>query len=416
MSNKKVYHEELIQVDKTIEEKTGLKVGEFKRQPNGVTWYNFGREDYSVEEILQAEEEFYGNEEATIEEILQDGYIEFPVMFENNGEIIWGKSYLPPNFVPSNAEGFKEQFGMDFNIYIPSYKRADNSLTFNYLRSHGFENVYMCVDPSQYKDYKDVHGIEHLIVRDPTFRKREKQDTMSSMQLPPHLRGASSIFNPILWLSKSLGEKQYYMMDDDLPAFGARVKKYELQPGEEAKYDKDKWYRASSIDPGDLDLKEYFKDIGELFVKIRNRHQMGLEKYGIAFMVPFIDVNEKGDVIGIKQTRCYSCYLTCNQNAVNHLGRQNDDIATSLLGAKMGYTNMVLSGGITYHSIDTQSDNGKEGGMTETYDKLGTLDKGIVLVTTHPADTKISYNYNRIHHTADYSEYTQKRLLGEVKV
>lgn len=379
--------------------------GEFIFADNGLTYYNIGSADETKEEVEQKNKEYYDLENSFIPQIIQDGFIEFPILFETFGEEIWSSFYLPPNFLPSNTIGFREKFGMDYNIYIPSYKRAKTSFTFKTLKKLGVHNCYMVIDACQYNDYKEEHGIEHLIIRDSSFRSESKMDSISSVVCSDLYRGAASIFNPLLYLSKNLGEKTYFTMDDDFPSFGIRVRKEPLKEGEDPSYDKDKWLRASSLGPEDIDFKEFLGDLGDLFLKIRNRGMMGLEKYGLAFARAFGDLSK---------TRNYSCYLSSNDRQIDHYSRQNDDIITSLGMLKAGYVNIVYHG-ISYASIDTQSDKGGTGGMTEVYKRFGTLDKGYCLVRAHPQWTKIANVYNRIHHSADYSGYTKRRLLGEIK-
>lgn len=381
------------------------ETGSVEFQDNGLVYYNFGAYDETPEEIEKKNKEYYDYEKSFIPQILADGYTEFPIMFETNGEIIWSACYLPPNFVPSNAEGFREQFGMNFNIYIPSYKRAKQSFTFKTLKNLGVtDNVYMCVDPSQYLDYKAEHGTKNLIIRDPSFRSKDKMDRMSSVQVSDVYSGAASIFNPLLYIAKSLGERQYFTMDDDFPSFGIRARKEDLKPGEDAGYDKDKWLRASSLSEEDINFKEFLGDMGDLYVKVRNRGMFGLEKYGLAWAKTFGEI--------LRGNKIYSCYLTSTETQIDHYSRQNDDIITSLGMGRDGFVNFTFEG-LAYASIDTQSDPSGSGGMTEVYNRFGTFDKGLLLVNSHPQHTKIAHLYNRIHHLADYSAYNKKRFVGE---
>ena len=122
---------------------------------------------------------------------------------------------MPPNFEPSCSEGFEEKHGLRYNIYIPSYKRAGIALTNKMLDKFGIENYYFCVDPSQYPAYKKEYGMEKVIIRDPSFKSEKKLDLTNSVISPDFLHGASGVFNALLYISKSLGEKAYFTMDDD---------------------------------------------------------------------------------------------------------------------------------------------------------------------------------------------------------
>ena len=82
----------------------------------------------------------------------------------------------------------------------------------------------------------------------------------------------------------------------------------------------------------------------------------------------------------------------------------------SLENSKNGLVNFLWEG-ICYSSGDTQSG----GGLTEVYRKFGTLDKGKTLLNAFPDLSKITFNYNRIHHTVNYTTFNKLRVLGAVK-
>ena len=380
-----------------------LKYGDFKFADNGLTYYNINR-DETPEEIEANNKAYYDEQDSFIPQIIKDGFIEFPCLFNTYDEEIWLPFYFPPNFIPSCTDGFKEKFGMDFNIYIPTHKRASTSYTFKELRRHGIENVYMVIEANQYPAYKEAFGIEHLIIKNSHVRESKIMDSMSSTQCSDSYRGAASIFLPLQILSRNLGEETYFTMDDDFMSFGIRQRKEPLQKDEDPTYDKDKWLRASSLNPEDINFKEFLGDFGEVYKKIRNRGMMALEKYGLCFAQPFGNV--------VRGTRCYSCYITSNDRQLDHFSRQNDDIITSMETSKAGYVNLV-SETISYASEDTQ--NSKDGGgMDGVYSRFGTVDKSYCLIRSHPQYTRATFKYNRIHHSADFSGYNKKRLLGEV--
>ena len=374
-----------------------------KLQENGLFHYDSGLNQFTQEEVDKLNAEYYEYEESFIPEILKDGYIEFPILYDNGPEPIWSKAYLPPNFEPSLSPGFEERHGLRYNIYIPSYKRAGIASTNKVLDSFGITNYYFCVDPSQYPAYKEAYGIDKVIIRDPSFKSEDKLDLANSVISPDFLHGASGVFNSLLYLSKSLGEKAYFTMDDDIMGLGIKARKGDgIVPGE--KYDKDNYYRCSNLTPDvGYDLKENLNDMMILFDKMRNKSFMSAEKYGLVFALP----------ISIKLgTRSYSFYLTDNANQRDHLGQQNNDIITSLEMSKYGYVNVIIEGIPQYNSADTQV---LEGGATDVYKTFGTLDKAKVLVQAQPNYSKISVTYSRVHHFVDFNQYNKQRLLGAVK-
>lgn len=372
-------------------------------QENGMVHYDSGLNQFTQEEADKLNEEYYAHEASFIPQILEDGYVEFPILFDNGPEPIWSNCYLPPNFEPSISPGFEERHGLRYNIYIPSYKRAGIALTNKMLDKFGIENYYFCVDPSQYPAYKKEYGIERVIVRDPSFKSEDKLDLTNSVISPDFLHGASGVFNSLLYISKSLGEDAYFTMDDDIMGLGIKARKGDgVVPGE--KYDKDNYYRCSNLLPEvGYDFKANLNDMMVLFDKMRNKSFMSTEKYGLVFALP----------VSIKLgTRSYSFYLTDNRIQRDHLGQQNNDIITSLEMSKYGYVNAIVEGIPQYNSADTQA---LAGGATDVYNKFGTLDKAKVLVQAQPNYSKISVVYSRVHHFVDFNQYNKQRLLGAVK-
>ena len=374
-----------------------------KKHVNEKYHYDSRLNQITQEEVDKLNKEYYDKENEAIPQILADGYIEFPILYDNGPEPIWSSCYLPPNFEPSCSPGFEERHGLRYNIYIPSYKRAGIALTNGMLDEFGIENYYFCVDPSQYPAYKENYGIDKVIVRDPSFKSETKLDLANSVLSPDFLHGASGVFNALLYISKSLGEKAYFTMDDDIGSLGIKARKGDgIVVGET--YDKDNYYRASRLSPEvGYDFKENLNDMMILFDKMRNKSFMSTEKYGLVFALP----------VSIKLgTRSYSFYLTDNANQRDHLGQQNNDIITSLEMSKYGYVNAIVEGIPQYNSADTQV---LAGGATDVYNTFGTLDKAKVLVQSQPNYAKISVVYSRVHHFVDFNSYNKQRLLGAVK-
>lgn len=368
----------------------------------GVYHYDDGIQKYTQEEVDELNRVANEKEAACIPAILADGFIEFPVFFPKGSELLEGSFYVPEGFVPSCSAGFKEKFGMNFNIYVPSYGRAGAAPTLDMLERFNVSNWYVAIDPSQYEAYKKHYPKNHIIIRDPSFRSEEKLNLMSSIVSPDSFHGTAGIYNSLLYFSRSMGETHYWTLDDDFIGMGMKAKKgtEAMKPGEV--YDKDNYYRCSNIqEEYGFDYKEFMSAIEELMVKMRNPGFFGLEKYGLVFSLPVM----------IKLgTRLYSYYLTNNKHQVDHYGQHNNDVITSLENSKHGYVNMLFEG-ISYNSMATQTG----GGLTEVYSKFGTLDKGKVLARSHPNYAKINYNYSRIHHSVDYTKYNQQRLVGAVK-
>lgn len=374
----------------------------FKTQDNGMYFYEDGIKKLTNEEVTEMNKEIYRKENEALPLIKEDGFIPFTVFQETNGEVLEGTFYLPENFTPSNTKGFYEKNKMHFNIYIPSYARANNAPTIDMLIEFNVDNWYVAIDPTQYKDYKKVYGKEHIIIRDPKFRSVEYLDLLSSINTPDHYHGTAGVYNSLLALSRSLGESHYWTMDDDFVGLAMKARKGKETAPSNEKYDKNNYYRCSHIkEEYGFNFKEFMCELEELYMKARNGGFMGLEKFGLVFALP---------VCTKLGTRNYSYYLSNNKIPFQHIGNHNNDVITSLDLSKRGYVNMLFEG-INYNSKPTQAG----GGLTELYRKFGTLDKGKVLIKGCPNYAKINYRYSRIHHSVDYTKYNKQRIVGSKK-
>lgn len=370
-------------------------------QDNGIVYHDDLTKKYTQEEVDEINIQYYEYEKTFIPEILEDGFIEFPILWDNGPEPIWSSCYLPPEFVPSCDPSFEEKFKMKYNIYIPSYNRAGITMTDKMLDSFGIENYYLCIDPDQYPEYKKHYPRKHIIIRDPSFKSEKKVEVGSSAIVPDTLHGSVGAFNSLLYISKSLGEECYTTMDDDMRQLG--MKAFKGNKPDRTKYNKDNYYRCSklTLDYG-FDFKELWNDLEHLFIKLRNKSMLSLDKFGLVFNLP---------IYFKTGTRSFSFYLSDNRTQVDHKYRQNNDVIISLEMAKYGYVNLIFEG-FLYDSLDSQS---QDGGFTEVYKTLGTLDKGKVLIQAHPNYSRLSVVYSRPHHYVDYNQYNQMRLVGAAK-
>lgn len=337
---------------------------------------------------------------SAMDEIKADGFVRFPLFFKDlDGNPVELETWLHPDFEPSNTEGFFEKHGMHYNIYIPSYERAGENGTMDMLDRFDVTNYYICIDPSQYSKYKAVYPLDRLVIRDINFRNPGVVDPVSSVKHPITMAGHAPLCNFTLTLSRSLGERRFWFMDDDFFGLAMKAKKgTEMMKADEV-YDKDNFYRCSNIvEEYGFNFKTFMQELEELSMKMRNPGFVGLEKFGTVFSLP---------VTWRRNTRVYSYYLTDNETQVTHFGRQNNDVNTSVELTKHGLVNMLFEG-ISYNSAPTQAG----GGQTEMYGKFGTYDKGKVIVRAQPNTVKISYEYSRIHHSGNFTPLVKQRLVG----
>ena len=369
--------------------------------PQNKFLYNDGIEQFSESEIERLNQKEIEDNKKALEDILKLGYIRFPVFFKNptTEELVESSYYLPPTFEPSCKEGFVERHKMNFNIYIPSYGRAGTAYTAKMLDDFNVSNYYLAIDATQFEEYSKYYDTKHIIIRDTSFRGVDKLDMLTSKKSPNTYHGTAGLYNSLLYFSRSLGESHYWTIDDDMIGLAMKAYKGASDFTGEMKYNKDDFFRCSNLlEKYGFSFTKFMKGLEDLMLKARNPGFLGLEKFGLVFNLP---------IKWRLGTRLYSFYLTNNKNQINHFGQHNNDVITSLGMSRAGYVNMLFEG-IYYNSGPTQVG----GGLTETYKKFGTLDKGKILVTAMPDCSKISYKYNRIHHTANYNKYNTQRLVG----
>lgn len=369
--------------------------------PQNKFLYNDGIEQFSESEIERLNQKEIEDNKKALEDILKLGYIRFPVFFKNptTEELVESSYYLPPTFEPSCKEGFVERHKMNFNIYIPSYGRAGTAYTAKMLDDFNVSNYYLAIDATQFEEYSEYYDTKHIIIRDTSFRGVDKLDMLTSKKSPNTYHGTAGLYNSLLYFSRSLGESHYWTIDDDMIGLAMKAYKGDSDFTGEMKYNKDDFFRCSNLlEKYGFSFTKFMKGLEDLMLKARNPGFLGLEKFGLVFNLP---------IKWRLGTRLYSFYLTNNKNQINHFGQHNNDVITSLGMSRAGYVNMLFEG-VYYNSGPTQVG----GGLTETYKKFGTLDKGKILVTAMPDCSKISYKYNRIHHTANYNKYNTQRLVG----
>lgn len=368
-----------------------------EEQENGVWHYidNSVRGIYTEEEIEAMNKEDIERQNEALKRIEADGFIKFPVFAYNNfGEMVEKFAYVHPDFTPSCTEGFEEKHGMKYNIYIPSYKRAKNTLTVRALVSNNVENYYLAIDPDQYVDYVEYHDPKHLIIRDWSFREDDMVELCSSVRVPQRMVGHSPLTNWCLQFSRSLGEKKYWFMDDDVICLAMKAFRGDHKAPHDIVYNKENYHRCSNLTPQyGFSIQKFFSGLEDIMDKTRNPGFCGLEKFGMVFHLP---------IMWKTGTRVYTVYLSNNETQPKHIGRQNNDVITSIQNSKFGMVNQLFEG-FCYSSAPTQMG---AGGQSDMYKTLGTFDKGKVLVQTCPNSAKYTYRHCRIHHVCDYTFYS----------
>lgn len=362
-------------------------------------WYEGTGSIFTDDEIEKRTQKMIDDNEAALKEILEDGFIHYPLYLQNtNGELIEKSAWLPPTFEPSNSEGFFKKHGMETNIYVPSYERAGVAGTIKLFERYNVKNYYICIDPEQYPKYKEAYPLERLLIRDISFRDPEVLELHSSLKHPWTMAGHAPLCNFTLALSRSLGESHFSFADDDFVSLAMKAKKgYNSLQADEV-YNKDDFYRCSDIKAEyGFNFQKFWHGLERIAKMMRNPGFVGLERFGTVFSLP---------VCFRSGTRVYSFYITSNATQIPHEGRQNNDVQTSIALSRHGLVNMLFEG-VSYNSEQTQS----AGGQTAMYQLLGTSDKGKVLSRAQPAITKIVDRYSRIHHAGSFLEHNKLPIV-----
>lgn len=355
---------------------------------------------FTAEEVAERNAKEVAANEAGLKLVKEAGFIALPLYADDlDGEPYEGETWVHPDFEPSRSEGFFERHGMHYNIYVPSYERAQTAATLKMLEEFGATNWYVAVDPSQFEAYSKEYPLHRIIIRDINFRRERLLDLNSSIASPDSMHGHAGICNFLLAFSRSMRERRYWTMDDDIMCLALKAHKGDEPAPLDGVYNKDDYYRCSRIrEEYGFNFQSFMEDMENVARATRNAGFIGLEKFGLVFRLP---------VMWKLGTRVYSFYLSDNKTQVTHLGQHNNDVITSLELSKHGLVNCLFEG-IGYHSGATQT----AGGQTEVYKKFGTLDKGKVLVRAQPNFSKISYEYSRIHHSVDYNTHNKARVVG----
>lgn len=366
--------------------------------------------EWNLEDSNKKDIEVIATERSHLKQIEEAGYIRFPVWTKNlAGEDRELEAWIHPDFEPSMTPGFEEKHGMKTNIYIPSYKRSEmEKSTWNMLKDFHADNWYLCIDPSQWESYAKIFPLEKLIIRDIRFRDYEFYDACSAVNAPITRRPHAGIYNFILEFARSMGEEYFFFMDDDIG--GMALKNYlggesGLETyAEKFGYRKEDFFRCSHLkEEYKFNLqKDYLAKLENLAIASRNSGFVGGEKFGISFAK---------SVVITHNTRVYCFYVNDTKSARHQIGRQNNDVISSIEQQKWGRVNL-LSQAFSYNSMQTQADTGGSGGNTGMYNEFGTGDKGIVLVQAQPDISRVTFKYSRVHHTVNYAKYRGQRIVG----
>lgn len=268
----------------------------------------------------------------------------------------------------------------DFAVFILSHGRAENVVTVNTLKTCGYTGLwYILVDDEddQYELYKQIYGEDKII----QFSKAEmegKFDIMDNFDMgrkvPTYAR------NALPQIAKDMGFTYFLELEDDYESFSTRTRTKD----------------------GKHLCQFYIRDLDSI----------------IDEMIEFLDLSgamtvtfaQDGDFLGGVNGNVYKkgihrktmqTFFCRTDKPWQFLGRMNDDVNAYVEWGRKGGLFMSITA-LSVHQPETQKN---AGGITETYQTLGTYMKSFYSVMLNPSCVKISEmgeSHRRIHHSIDW--------------
>lgn len=276
----------------------------------------------------------------------------------------------------------------DYCVFIPSYKRANNVLTYKTLRLGGYNGkIYIVVDDKdpmidEYKKkFKDV-----LV-----FSKDEISKNIDVVDNFPQKNSVIYARNAIPLLAKEVGVKYYLVLDDDYERFT-----YRRCYGEKLK-----GFRVLKLGEIILACFEYLEktDLIDCFC--------------FAQEGDFIGGADSFESIGGKR-KIMNSFFCKTDKPFEWKARMNDDVSTNLYNGQRGKLFFTIND-VSIKQAETQT---SDGGLTDMYLDMGTYVKSFYSVIVSPNCCKISTLGNndlRIHHKIFWNKSCPKLIREENK-
>lgn len=280
----------------------------------------------------------------------------------------------------------------DFAVFILTFGRADNVITYKTLRSVGYTGkIYFIVsdDDIQQEKYIKNFGKDNVFI----FNKEEIEKTFD---IGDNFKDKKKVIiyarNYSIQLAKELGLKYMLQLDDDYSTFD-----YTL--------DSKNNYKRSSI--------KSFDKVIDVFIEYLESSQAD----SIAFV-------QGGDLIGgqenellneVKMKRkAMNTFFINLSKPFSFIGRINEDVNTYVSNGIIGKLFLTLPQ-IVINQKTTQTN---KNGMTETYIDGGTYLKTFYTVMYAPSCVKISTmgeKHKRIHHSISWNNCVPCIISEEYK-
>jgi hypothetical protein len=261
-----------------------------------------------------------------------------------------------------------------FPLYIVSKGRWNRNPTSKALIKMGVP-FYMVVEEQEYERYCSLVGKENVLILPKKYQKEydvfwDDDDPRTGPGPARNFAWEHSMDNGFDW---------HWVMDDNIESIERFINNLKI--------------KCNNGTP--------FYVCEDYVLRYKNIAQAGLN-YSI-----FCPANEGRPPIKFN-TRIYSCLLIRNDIPYRWRGRYNEDTDLSLRILKDGWCTVQFNAFLQGKRA-TQTVNG--GNSAEFYDEEGTLKKSKMLEDMHPDVAKVSWRFNRWHHSVNYKPFANNELI-----
>jgi len=279
----------------------------------------------------------------------------------------------------------KEQ---DFAVFILTYGRADNVVTYKILKKQNYTGkIYLVcsTDDPQLEEYKKRYGDEVIV-----FDKDEYKDSFDLGDNFNEKRAVIFPRNAVFDIAEKLGYTYFLQLDDDYSSFC-----YTLDENE--RY---------------ITLVLRIKNLDRLFDNLLDYYKkIPAKTLAIAQGGDFIGGRESGQLRKRVLRKAMNFFICSTKRKFNFVGRINEDVNT--------YVSLGNQGELLLTIVDIRLDQGQTqstpGGMTEMYLDSGTYLKSFYTILFAPSCVYISLMGNknkRLHHQIQW-RYAVPKLIKE---
>jgi len=277
----------------------------------------------------------------------------------------------------------------DFGVFILTYGRANNVITYKLLRKRGYNGkIFLIIDDTDTDEdrYKELYGDEVIV-----FNKEEMRDTFD---IGDNFKGNNVVVfarNKCHEIAEGLGLKYFLVLDDDYSDINIRVAEGEKLASK----------RITSYD-----------DIFDLMIKFLDESR--------ALTIAF---GQAGDLIGGVKNANYqrgfirkamNSFFCKTNNPFKFIGRINEDVTAYTLLGSQGHLFLTIMGAIVIQQPTQQN----EKGLTDIYLELGTYVKSFYSVMVMPSAVVIApmgSSNLRLHHRVRWDNCVPRILPEKYK-